>query len=355
MMWKCCEGTMAVLHTRCENDRATDWGDQVSLLGSNSADYKVQRNPAYKEATQVRKQNPILRSQRTFRFRHRVPSSASPAKVGHPWIQLLWKWFEAPMAAHYKCCDESNVTDDISDSSSDRSADCGVQVLPVSPTKITRIQKTPSTRMGDGMGDGAKRAKEVTGSRPTCPSTRRNKSGDHPRIGSLPRLRTSFENASVGGYRKKKVPSSRATMSLVDEKEFRGKIAFNRSLSLGMRTGEDNGEPGTASDASSSAKANYASPPALSNRSFGDNVIAKKRGWQKAPKSLNEKGFLVENRIPRLARKIPPYLQLEIYLACEIVGDDAEFGWAFKATIDESGPQPPPSAPTHLRTVWCKV
>jgi hypothetical protein len=84
---------------------------------------------------------------------------------------------------------------------------------------------------------------------------------------------------------------------------------------------------------------------APSNQSRGDDVIPKKRSPPKTPKSLNEKEFLVENRVPRVARRIS-YLQLEIYYV--------ESGWAFKTPSSvESGPQPPPSAPAQLRAVWC--
>jgi hypothetical protein len=104
-------------------------------------------------------------------------------------------------------------------------------------------------------------------------------------------------------------------------------------------------DEGNDSDASSSANANDASLAAPSNQSRGDDVIPKKRSPPKTPKSLNEKEFLVENRVPRVARRIS-YLQLEIYYV--------ESGWAFKTPSSvESGPQPPPSAPAQLRAVWC--
>jgi hypothetical protein len=58
----------------------------------------------------------------------------------------MFKWFEAPMAGHYKCCDESNLTDDISDSSSDRSFDCGGQVSPFGgPSADHKEQPKPAS------------------------------------------------------------------------------------------------------------------------------------------------------------------------------------------------------------------
>lgn len=304
MMWKCF-GPMAEQHTRCYNDRDTHCGDQVSLLGWDSADYTEQRNPAYKEATQVRKQYEIPRSQNLFRLQGTVQSSVPPAEVADTWTPY-----------------------------------------------------EPSTNMSDE----SKKTKEATISLTACPPNHVNKSGDFPprqRIRPLLRLNNSFENASTKECRKKQVLSRRASMSLVDEnnnRSLRNRGSSCRSLYLGM-TDKYKGEPGMASNAPS-AKVNDASPSVLSNQSFGDGVVIPgKRGSPKASKSLNEKKSLVENRIPRLARKIL-YLQLEIYHACDIVEGDAESGWAFKTPttiIVEIGPQPPVSAPTHLRAVWCLV
>jgi hypothetical protein len=321
-MWKCFEGPMAAQHTRGDNDRNTNCGDQVSLLGWD----EVQQNPTSKEATQLRKQNETPRSQNPFRFQCTVQSSVPPEEVADAWTPY-----------------------------------------------------EPSAHVGDEI----EKTKEATGSLPACPPIRVNKSSGSdlpPRQRSRPLLRQnkSFDNSNMGGCRKKQMPSRRASMSLVNESECRvkgdskrslkgksnscrslclvSKRASSRSLYLGM-TDEDDGEPEPASDASSSAKANDASPPVLSNQSFGgDAVIPEKRGLRKAPKSLNEKEFLVENQIPPVARKIS-YLQLEISLACDVVEDDAESGWAFKTatTIAESGPQPLTSAPVHMRAVWCLV
>jgi hypothetical protein len=136
------------------------------------------------------------------------------------------------------------------------------------------------------------------------------------------------------------------------------KAASCRSLYLGM-TEEDNGEAGTTSDSSTYAKANDASQTELSNESCENVIIPEKRGPPKAPKSLNVKEFLVENQIPPPVTRKVSYLQLEMSLACDIVEDDAESGWAFKTptTNVESGPQQPPttSALVHMRAVWCLV
>lgn len=316
MMWKCFEGPMAAQHTRYDNDRNTN-DDQVSLLGWDSADYKVQLNPAYKEATQVKKKNPTPRSQNPFRFQCAVQSPASPVEVADAWTP-------------YK----------------------------------------PSAHVGDETN----KTKKATGSLPTCPPIRVNKSSDL--IGPLLRLNKSFDNANVGGCRKKEVQSRRASMSLVDENQckvkassnrsLRGKGSSSRALYLGSKSAscrslyrgmidEDNGGPEIASDPSASMKANDASPSVLPDESFGNVIIPEKRSLPKAPKKKKE--FLVENRIPPpVARKIS-YLQLEIYLACDIVEDDAQTGWAFKTPtiIVESSPQAPTSASVHMRAVWCLV
>jgi hypothetical protein len=308
MTWKCFEGPMAAQHTRCDKDGNTNCGDQVSLLGWD----------------ELRKQNETPKSKNPFRFQCTVQSSVPPVEVADAWTPY-----------------------------------------------------EPSAHVGDDI----MKTKEATGSLPACPPIRVNKSSDlPPRQRSRPLLRQnkSFDNANVGECRKKQMPSRRASMSLVDDSECRVKGNSNRSLKgksnscrslylgskrgssrslyLGM-TDEDDGEPEPASDASSSAKANDASPPVLSNQSFGgDVVIPEKRGLRKAPKSLNEKKILVENQIPPVARKIS-YLQLEISLTCDVVEDDAESGWAFKTatTIAEYGPQPLTSAPVHMRAVWCSV
>jgi hypothetical protein len=176
-MWKCCEGSTAVMHTHCDNDSATTCSDQVSLLGCNGTDNEVQRNPAYnKDVTQVRKQTPP-KSQRTLRFPYMMQSIAPPVTEV---AEVVW-------------------------------IDC-----------------EPSTHMGNE----SKEAKEATDSLPTCPQIGVDKSGDLPRhqhVGSLIRPSTSFNNASVGRSRKKKV-TPRAKMPLVDENEFRGKVASNRYL-----------------------------------------------------------------------------------------------------------------------------
>jgi hypothetical protein len=319
MMWKCCEGVTAVMHTRCDNESTTTCSDQVSLLGWNSDDYKVQRNPAYKDVTPVRKQNPTPRRQRTFRFQYMIQRNAPP---------------------------------------------------PVKVAEVAWIQNEPSAYTGNE----PKKAKEATSGLLTGSPIRVNKSGDLPRrqpVGSLIRLSKSFDNASVGEYRKKQVPP-RSTMSVVDEHEFRGKVASNRSLpnsnrSLSNRSLRSNRslsnrslcsnrslsnrslyldmtDEGNDSDASSPAKVNDASLSALSNQSHGDDVIPEKRGPPKTPKSQNVKGFLVENRVLRVARTIS-YLQLEIYYI--------ESGWAFKTPEIVESSRQTTSAPAQLRAVWC--
>jgi hypothetical protein len=295
MMWKCFEGPMAAQHTRCDNDRDNNCGDRDSLLGWDSADFAVQQN--------------------------------------HAWIP-----YEA----------DANL------------------------------------------GDESKKTKEATGSLPACPKVHVNKSlssSEHPSrqcIGSLLRLNKSFDNANVGGCPKKRVSSRRASMSLVGENECRAEVASNRSLRgksdscrslfLGSKVAssrslyrgmidEDNGENGTTSDPSTSARANDASLSVPLNESCKNVTIPDKRGPPRAPKSLKvpkslkEKKLLVENRIPPpVARKVS-YLQLEIYLACDAVEDDAESEWAFKTPTAniESGPEPPNSSTVHMRAVWCLV
>jgi hypothetical protein len=83
MIWKLFEAPMAVRHTRCDDDSATNCGDQVSLLGWNSADHKVRRNPdrTKEEATQVRKQTPTSASRYTYPSQHMVQHPVQPAKV----------------------------------------------------------------------------------------------------------------------------------------------------------------------------------------------------------------------------------------------------------------------------------
>jgi hypothetical protein len=237
MIWKCFEGPMAAQHTRCDNDRNTnECGDQVSLLGWESTDYKEQRNPAYfKEATQVEKLNPSSSSQN--------PLQSRPALVS--------------LVDKNQC----------------------------------KLVKGGSSRSLRSMGASSR---------------------------SLRSMGSSCRALCLGS-----------------------KSASNRSLYRGM-TDENNGEPGIASDPSDSTKANDASPSVLSNQSFGDDAV------------LNEKVFLVENQSPPVARKIS-YLQLEIYLACDVVEDDAESGWAFKTptTNVESGPHPPTSVSVQMRAVWC--
>jgi hypothetical protein len=88
MIWKLYETPMAVTHTRCDNDSATNCGDQVSLLGRNSADHKVRRNSdRTNEATQARKQTPTSASRYTCppSSQHMVLHPVQPAKV--TWIQ----------------------------------------------------------------------------------------------------------------------------------------------------------------------------------------------------------------------------------------------------------------------------
>jgi hypothetical protein len=291
----------------------------------------------------------------------------------------MWKCFEGPMAAQHTRCDndrDNNCGDRDSLLGWD-SADYAVQ------QNHAWIPYEADTNLGDE----SRKTKEATGSLPACPKVHVNKSlssSEHPSrqcIGPLLRLNKSFDNANVGG-RKKRVTSRRASMSqsLVGENECRAEVASNRSLRdtkssscrslfLGSKVAscrslyrgmadEDNGENGTKSDPSTSAKANDASLPVPLNESCKNVLIPDKRRPLKAPKSLNEKKVLAENRIPPpVARKVS-YLQLEIYVACDVVEDDAESEWAFQTptTNTESSPQPPTSSPVHsMRAVWCLV
>ena len=92
-MWKLFAARMAAQHTRC--DESTVFTDDTSRASSSdrsaasnggdrhSADHKVQRNPACKEATQVRKQNPTPTCRITFpSHQHMVKHPVvPPAKI----------------------------------------------------------------------------------------------------------------------------------------------------------------------------------------------------------------------------------------------------------------------------------
>jgi hypothetical protein len=346
-MWKCFEGPMAAQHPRC--------GDQLALLGWDSADYKEQRNPAYKEATQVGFQE------------CKVQSSVPPAEDA-------WTPYEPP--THLG--DESKKT---------KEATGGIPVCPLLRLNNSfhnasvggfRPKQEPKSPRRASMS-----RVDENGIRVKAPSNRSLR-GKRSSTRSLYLGKIDEDNGEPGtasdayAFAKPndvipekrgphKAPKSRrASMSRVDEngirvkapstRSLRGKRSSTRSLYLG-KTEQANGEPGTASGAHASAKPNDALPSVLSTQSFGAVVIPEKRGPAEAPKSLNENKLLVANQIPPVARKIS-YLQLEIYIACEIVEDDTESGWAFKTptTIVKSGPQPPTSTPiTEMRAVWCLV
>jgi hypothetical protein len=133
---------------------------------------------------------------------------------------MLWKLFQAPMAAQYTCCDESSVTEDRDSTfSSVDSKDLNAQPdrfseeatfpsqhivqQPAPPAQATRIQVAPST---PDTSDESKIAKGGITPR-TRPPLRTNLSRRRIRTHAPLRVNTSVEATTLGEPHQKQVPS----------------------------------------------------------------------------------------------------------------------------------------------------